>query len=287
MKKMVRVGWLMLAILAFLTFETLAAEPSVNPNGFPSGPHYNLNIIGKKNGFSGCSLEIDPVTNQPIYGNVVFIPEYGEGDIWLQSGKVGGKASAITTLQVLDPCVSAFDGTKALVQIPPNGEGYWVYARALAKPTNDPYMTITPSLYMAEDQNGTPLLFLGTLTSSGFVSAAGDTFARSKGKSKAVPISGMFNWTGYVCYETDPDGEGTFYIPTQMCGLDTNGDTLIDQITLPVDGLCTEGTLVELYCHNYETPLWVFNIADFLTYLWSTDNYGLKLLQIRFYPITQ
>jgi hypothetical protein len=165
--------------------------------------------------------------------------------------------------------------------------GYWVYARALAKPTHDPYMTMTPSLYMAEDENGTPLLFLGTLTSSGFVSAAGETFTRSKGQSKAVPISGMFNWTGYVCYETDPDGEGTFYIPTQMCGLDTNGDTLIDQIALPVDGLCTAGALVELYCHNYETPTWVFNIADFVTYLWSTDNYGLKLLQIRFYRITQ
>jgi len=282
MKKMVRVGWLVVAIFAFLTSETSAAEPPLNPNGFPSGPHYNLNIIGKKAGFNGCSLEIDPLTNLPTYGNVVFIPEYGAGDIWLQSGKVGGKASAITTLQVLDPCASAFDGTNALVQIPPNQPGYWVYARALAKPTDDPYMTITPSLYMAGDENGNPLLFLGTVTSNGFVSAAGETFTRSKGQSKAVPISGMFDWSGYVCYATDPGDP--FYTPTQMCALDTNNDGVIDQITLPVNGVCAAGTLTTLYCHNYETPTWVFNIADFVTYLWSTDNYGLKLLQIRLYP---
>jgi hypothetical protein len=267
----------------FFAGQLLAANDN---NGFPSGDHYNLNIIGKKDGFSGCTLEPDPVTL--LYGNVVFVPEWGEGDIWLQSGKVGGKASAITTLQVLDNCVSAFDTTKAVVQIPPNQNGYRVYARALAKPTDDPYMTITSSLLMVEDEVGTPLLFLGTVTSNGFVSATGVTFTRSKGQSKAVPISEMFEWTGYVCYVTsfDPDGEGTFYSLTPMCGIDTSNpiDGIVDQIALPVDHACGEGTLMDLYCHHYDSPTWVFNIADFVTYLWSTDNNGLKLLQVRFYP---
>jgi len=283
MKKLSLVGIIAIVGSVFFAGQLLAANDN---NGFPSGDHYNLNIIGKKDGFSGCSVEPDPVTL--LYGNVVFVPEWGEGDIWLQSGKVGGKAQTITTLQVIDNCVSAFDTTKAVVQIPPNQNGYRVYARALAKPTGDPYMTITPSLLMVEDEMGTPLLFLGTVTSNGFVSATGDTFTRSKGQSKAVPISGMFEWTGYVCYDTDidPDGEGTFYTLTQMCGIDTTipADSIIDKIALPVDNACAEGTLMDLYCHNYETPTWVFNIADFVTYLWSTDNYGLKLLQIRFYP---
>ncbi|MEW5803353.1 MAG: hypothetical protein AB1847_14765 [bacterium] len=39
-----------LALLSFLNAQAIAAE--VNPNGFPAGPHYNLNIIGKETGFT-------------------------------------------------------------------------------------------------------------------------------------------------------------------------------------------------------------------------------------------
>jgi hypothetical protein len=49
----------------------------------------------------GCV--VDPLA----YGNVVFTLEWGQGDIWLKSGK---KA---TTLQVTDACVTAFDGDAA------------------------------------------------------------------------------------------------------------------------------------------------------------------------------
>jgi hypothetical protein len=41
---------------------------------------------------------------------------------------------------------------------------------------------------------------------------------------------------------------------------------------------------VTALCRSY-TNYWVFNIADFVEYLWQLDNNGLKLLQVRFYPV--
>jgi len=48
-------------------------------NGFPSGPHYNLNIIGKKDLFTCPPQELD-TNGAPIYGNVIFVPEMTNGN---------------------------------------------------------------------------------------------------------------------------------------------------------------------------------------------------------------
>ena len=87
-------------------------------NGFPSGPHFNLNIHGKKDGYN-C----DPASG----GGSVFVPEYGDSEIDF----VQNKRSSVTELTVHDKCAT-FDGDPALVQLPA-GE-YQVYARILAKP---------------------------------------------------------------------------------------------------------------------------------------------------------
>lgn len=284
MQRTVRVGLIVVTILAVSTFQLLAGEPPTNPNGFPSGPHYNLNIIGKKAGFSGCTVETDPITGQPVYGNVVFVPEYGEGDIWLKSGK----KATVLTLQVTDPCVSAFDGDGAEVMLPTNSNGYWVYARALAKPTYDPTMTISPDLIVVSSEYE-DLIYLGLVTPNGFVRADGYTVTRGKGKSTAIPISDLFDWSGYVCYDVGPSTIGldpTQYPSMDMCGKDTDLDGIPDEIVGPPSaGTCPDGySIFSLYCHNYETPIWVFNIADFVDYLWDIDNRGSKLVQIRFYP---
>jgi hypothetical protein len=289
MQKTARVGLIVVTILAISTFQVLAGDPPpTNPNGFPSGPHYNLNLIGKKAGFSGCTVETDPITGQPIYGNVVFVPEdCVDGDIWLKSGS--GKKATATTLQVTDICVSAFDGDGAEVKLPANNNGYWVYARALAKPTYEPTMTISPELIVVSSEYE-DLIYLGLVTPDGFVRPDGYTVTRSKGKSTAIPISDLFDWSGYVCYTQEPSTIGLDpleYPVTDMCGKDTNGDGIPDEIVGPPqsDSTCPDGYAVyPLYCHHYETPLWVFNIADFVDYLWNIDNNGSKLVQIRFYP---
>lgn len=275
-----------LVIFSFTVSSALATKPGdeVNPNGFPSGEHYNLNIIGKKDGFTCPDQEYDEFGN-PVYGNVVFVPENGEGiEIYMQSGK-GKKAEAVTELQVIDPC-AGFDSDGAVIQLPKNEAGYRVYARALAKPTDEPDIKIMPELIAVEDENGNDLVYLGLVTENGFETPS-VSFTRKKGKSKAVEITGLFLWTGTVCYLSEPlEYEDT----RELCCIDLTGDGIFDEC---VDATVDPDTLVSScpedytsllgYCHEF-TDEWVFNIGDFVTYLWNTDNNGVKLLQVRFYP---
>ena len=318
---------IIISILAFIITPALATKPGedVNPNGFPSGPHYNLNIHGKKAEFTcpeqkyylevtdcGCRLHqigdlvevCDPLdicepTDIPIYGNSIFIPEDGQGiEIYMQSGKVGGKgkkAGALpqNELWAIDPC-AVFDGDGAIIQLPP-GE-YDVYARALAKPTGNPNMTVTPGLVAAEDENGNNLVYIGLVTDNTIQTPT--TFTRFKGHPVAVPITDLFEWSGEVCYFGEAP-EGYTGEVTTYCCYDSDSDGDYDYWCLEGNGLegyqideCTgdttgfvEGQCIEVntYCNSYEDE-WVFNIADFVEYLWNANNEGLKLLQVRFYP---
>ena len=253
-------------------------------NGFPSGPHYNLNIIGKKSGFVCPPPETDE-SGSPIYGNVIFVPEKGTKiEILMQSGK-GAKATAIPELQVIDPCTATIDGNAALLQLPKNDFGYDVYARALAKPTDNPTMKIIPDLVMVQDENGNDLVYLGLVKSTGFQTPY-VTFTRSKGSSKAVPITGLFQWTGDVCYLSEADCTGCE--TDDLCCTDFDSDGIYESCTVQLELVdCPAGSsTVTAYCRSYEN-MWVFNIGDFVTYLWDVNNDGLKLLQVRFYPRTQ
>ncbi len=282
MTRLVTRGMLTGIVLALLALPAIA---QVNPNGFPSGPHYNLNIIGKKDGFT-CPAPVLDENNNPVYGNVIFVPENGENiDIWMQSGK-GAKAALIPELQVTDPCTSAIDGNAAILQLPKNDLGYFVYARALAKPTDNPDMTITPGLVMVQDESGTDLIYLGLVTSVGFQTTS-QPFTRAKGQSKALDITGLFEWTGDVCYLTTAYCDSSCTSQTVCCtDADLNG--IYESCTpMPAELICPSPSVpVSTYCRSYEDA-WVFNIADFVTYLWSLDNNGVKLLQVRFYPRTQ
>jgi hypothetical protein len=323
--------FMLFSVVLLLSFgSAYATKPGeeVNPNGFPSGPHYNLNIHGKKAEFTcpeqeyymeitacpgdlcgeyelGQLVETCPddftceLTNVPIYGNSIFVPENGEDiEIYMQSGKAGGKGNKAEALPqnelwAIDPC-AVFDGDGAIIQLPP-GE-YDVYARALAKPTDNPDMTVTPEVVAAEDEYGSDLVYLGLLTSTGFQTPT-ETFTRNKGKSTAIPITGLFNWTGTVCYIEMPAGY-TGETTTHCCH-DYELDGIYDYCCFDEDESGTyeesecsgdltgfeavECTEIDTYCNEY-TDQWVFNIADFVNYLWKADNNGLKLLQVRFYP---
>jgi hypothetical protein len=250
-----------------------------------------------------CSERDDcTLTGTPIYGNSIFVPENGKGiEIYLQSGKVGGKGNKAEALPqnelwAVDPC-AGFDGDGAVIQLPP-GE-YDVYARTLAKPTDEPTMTITSGLRIVEDENGNNLVYLGLVSEDGVFATGAETLTRKKGKSKAVSITGLFEWTGSVCYFNAMDVPGNDYSTQDYCCADSNGDGVYEycctgssedgvydiancsgDLTQFVEGACSE---ITTYCNSY-TGEWIFNIADFVEYLWGTDNNGLKLLQIRFYP---
>lgn len=282
MKRYIGKAFSMFILLSLVGTPALATMPAndVNPNGFPSGEHYNLNIIGKKAEFTCPAQEYDELGN-PMYGNVVFVPENGQDiQILMQSGK-GAKAAPISTLQVIDPCAPAFDLDAALLQLPKHDAGYDVYARALAKPTDNPNMTVTPDLIAVEDESGNDLIYLGLVTSNGFQTPY-VTLTRSAGKSKAVNITGLFEWTGDVCYFTDAYCDPVLGCQSTMelCCTDADLNGIYEScVPKDADVACPEGTMsVPAFCNSY-TDEWVFNIGDFVTYLWDIDNNGLKLLQ--------
>jgi hypothetical protein len=118
-------------------------------------------------------------------------------------------------------------------------------------------------------------IFPGIVYQDGIFTRTSETFVRSKGKSTAIDITDMFMWSGMICFDAACDT----CTATTFCR-DANG------ILTPkgVDPCPLGSTEVTLYCQVYEIPTWVFNIGDFVNYLWAANNSGLKLLQVRFYP---
>jgi hypothetical protein len=120
------------------------------------------------------------------------------------------------------------------------------------------------------------------VTSSGFQSPYG-SFSRNKGKSTAVDITGLFDWSGSVCYFSSTYCADSCTTTSLCCTPGAVAGTY-DSCSPMVDS-CPFGTSeVTAFCRTY-TNEWVFNIGDFVTYLWSLDNNGLRNLQVRFYPI--
>jgi hypothetical protein len=290
--KTMRLSVLVLTLLALVATDvSLATKPGeeVNPNGFPSGEHFNLNIIGKKDDFSCPPPEYDEITGEQVFGNVIFIPENNRFPIQIvmESGQKGPKSAPQTAgLEVTDWCSGFSSNDDARLRLPKNDKGYRVYGRILAKPTDLPSISITPELVSVEDENGHDLLLLGLVTDNGFSTPFAE-FTRQKGKSKAIDITGLFEWSGTVCYFENPDPTDSSIWAGQTCALDVDGDGIWDEIVSPDPEtlLCPIGyESVDIFCKDY-TDTWVFNIAAFVEYLWGLDNNGSKLLQIRFYPV--
>lgn len=296
---------LMVVVLAVGTSTALAAKPQdVIPtsNGFPSGPHFNLNIHGKTESFA-CDTTPG--------GGSVFVNLYGTSTIQY----VSNKKASVTELTVLDPCAECFDGDPAQVQLPSEEEGYFVFARILGKPGNGSdgsessvILYPNPVLQVCNDDPANPdpdfgnytdcsdaLLALGLVTTSGVYEATEAGFVRfdqssddrGKGRSKAVDITGLFVWSGYVC----------------DASLDANGDGVIDENDVPLtyddvlnggngNGVIDPAELenwladqVELGLATYYDNEWVFNVADLVIQDQDIVNDGTKLLQVRFYPV--
>jgi hypothetical protein len=259
----------------------------VNPNGFPSGEHFNLNIHGKKLDFNCPEPDLDE-NGDFSYGKSLFVPIDGMNiQIIMESGNAKGKKAAellLTDLQVTDACTADFDGDAARLRLPPNEKGYRVYGRGLAWPT-DGSLTVEPELLAAYDENGTDLIYLGLVTDNGFESAT-ETFTRKGKKPRAIDVTGLFLWSGEVCYFTEalcePIDECT---PTSMCCGDTTGDGIVDTCEDPLDdGTCLIGTATDTYCKAFDAE-WVFNISDWVEYVWNGTNDGVGLVNVRFYPV--
>lgn len=263
------------------------------------GEHYTLNIHGKGDSFNKSDCTTVPNADGG-YGNNIFIPSNGDSadnnQIIMTSGNAKGKwaTTGDTTYGVRDTCTAPFDDDAAELTIPPNQNGYYVTARVLGKPTNDPNLNIEGELLFVQDELGNDLLVLGLVTDNGFETPT-QTLTRSKGKTTATDITGLFEWSGQVCYFEATnycydDANNYTCTDTQLCCNDTNLDGITDSCTDPVvaDDLslsCYVGTLTNLACQDYLNE-WVFNIGDLVGYMWNLDAQGdFKLANIRFYPV--
>jgi hypothetical protein len=98
-------------------------------NGGPSGPHYNLNIIGVKNKTAEMTSG---------NGHVIFVPLEGKANIWLCNSSSDTSACSGMEFAVLDANGTDTDGaTFALPAPDPDNDGttdYSVFARALGNP---------------------------------------------------------------------------------------------------------------------------------------------------------
>lgn len=291
---------IMLAV-AFLMLSQMptaqAAKPSKpdnnvigRSNGYPSGPHFNLNIHGKKDDFT-CDSSPG--------GKSVFVREYGKSTLQY----VSNKKSSVTDLIALDPCAEQFDGDPAKVQIPTENQGYYVFARLRAKPQNGNnsdddatsiILTPNPILELCNESTDSidfgdatscsdDLLSLGLVTNDGVYKTTDEYFERwdsttggkGKGKAKATDITGLFTWTGYSCDDVlDINGDGVIDVNDVPVDLDGDGD--IDDVDL--------GIFLSLNCTFYNQE-WIFNIADLVVQDQDINNNGSKLLKLRFYPV--
>ncbi|MBE0480029.1 MAG: hypothetical protein IBX68_03515 [Dehalococcoidia bacterium] len=290
---------LLVAAMALGASTAFAAKPMnviETSNGFPSGPHFNLNIHGKK---------ADYTCDSTAGGRSVFVAEYGDSTITF----VSNKKSSVTELTVLDPCAEAFDGTPAVVQLPKEDLGYYVFARILAKPNNgkngEPssiilYPNPVPRLCNDTDPENPEfgnyttcpddsLLALGLVTTEGVYELTEQGFERfdsgtskGKGNSKALDITGLFMWTGWVCDASlDANEDGVIDENDVPIEYDLNLDGVIDADELGawLDAMAAEGLA------TFHDNQWIFNIADLVLQDQKISNSGSKLLQIRFYPV--
>jgi hypothetical protein len=247
MKKVIIGSFVVVAMLALMVGPAMATKPGapgdppVNPNGFPSGFHYNLNIIGKNPSFD---VDTD-CSNEPEELNVIYIPEVTDEncpiEIYMKSGRKGSpKTAGLTAFQVTDWCAGWCSGAdengSATIEIPPDPVGYYVYARALGKLTDNPSILITPGIVSVEDEDGNDLVYLGLVTKNGVFTSAGVTVTRLKGKAnKAIPITDLFMFEGTICYFDSNDCEGGCDSTQTVCCIDVDSDSVYDSCCFDED----------------------------------------------------
>jgi hypothetical protein len=296
-------------LLVVLVAPALAAKPidvQYQSNGFPSGEDPST-YTGSPNGNSvivalNGSSTIEYFSNKKNMNNTELVvldslaenfgPDYDPAQVYLPYNIVDGSDNTIK----------------------PAG-GYYVYGRILGSPnkgSEGPSKIILTKNFIVDAANsanettdGWPfgfdpdedLLGLGVVTTNGnlYVPSIDGTFERfdpptdpyekgkgnKQGKSKAVDISDLFKWTGYVSDNLSLDLNGNGYLDVGDVPVDQNGDTIIDETDLGIwlDYLVSIGEAVK-----YEGA-WIFDIADMVISGQTIVNDGTKNFQIRFYPV--
>ena len=236
-------GSIIFGLIMILGYGTVFAQN--DNNGFPTGRHYNLNIICVP-----MDKEVPSMTDSNRH--TIFVPCNEDGEVD-RNVKIYYEINTDdpNNFRVIDGNATDEDEA-ATIQVPyeycdltqVNGcyemLNFEVYARALGKPGDGIGAIVTASCEydgetaLVDDEDCTDTLDLG-----------GFEVSRPKGKvGKAQDITGIFRASG--CVDKDES-------------LDCNsGDIRFQNI-------------------------WIFNLPFLESYFWDYDNNGLKLLQVRFY----
>lgn len=233
-----------------------------------TGAHYNLNIIGVKNPKT-ADMDSDHAT-----GGVIFVALNGKSKIGLvKSGSADAPEIDPEDYAVLDK--NGTDGDGALLALPDPGldpyvvgqdmtevdtmSDYSIFARPLGKPLGYAKITACSEVVESEfldyfDKDGVEIL--NEAASFGGVASieqvGHDVTFRNKGKTTYVNVTAELL---------------TIVLKVDVW-VDSNGD-----------GLQGEDEIETVYAR-----IPIFN--DILQgEYWEYDNYGLKLLSVRFYPI--
>lgn len=291
-------------------------------NGFPSGPHYNLHFLGKRLSNFECPTEVQYELETPDK-NVIYVPRDPHRDIGVlvESGKQGPKDNTDQeALEVTDWCSKDLDGTDATLRLPKDPLGFLVYARITGKPLDESghsfYADLGGCLDYAQDLAGNDLLLLGLVTSSGTYVPTCDTDVdhgttktlvrtdslKGKGVNKAIPITDIFLWSGnacsivataaestdvYCCVDADDPADGVYEHCDSLLDLG-GGECSSYTYAGEINGMLGPWDYTTVYasCTTY-TDHWVFNIADFVGYMWDIDSSGAYNINVRFYPCSE
>ena len=233
-------------VLSLGSGTALAVKDLAGSNGFPSGRHYNLNIIG-------VPMDKEVPDMKGSNRHTIFVPLNSGEDVARQVKiKYVTDPADPESFRVLDG--NATDDNEAIIQVPYEYcndydagcidlLSFEVYARALGKPGPTTGAIVTAECeYKLEvvDPDGTEgLTCEDTLLMGSFV-------AKRPGKKPITQdITNVFRATGCLDYAGEI-------------------------------GFCDTG---DLEFRN----IWIFNIEELDSYMWDYDNNGLKLLQVRFY----
>lgn len=151
---------------------TASAQIALTGNGSPAGEHYNLNILGSS------TLKKQQIEG----GNRIFVPLYGEADIYLAEGP---------EFHVNDGNATDGEGEFELPDPDPENDGVtaWsVYARALGKPGGIATMTT------CFEENG-----------ERWCSTENVILTRSDGQSQFIDVTSELVT---VCQDTDEPADG-------------------------------------------------------------------------------
>ena len=240
----------MLVVLAVALAIPLTFVMAFGGNGAPNGPHYNLNIIGVPQAKKAL-MKDDGVTGQ--YGHAIFVLLDGTSRIWLIEGE---------DFQVLDKNGTDRDGAR--FQLPAADTGV----------IDDTPGTLDEcTLYNLDgsvDEDG--VVDEGDYYVCGSGVTVYSVFARALGKRGTIGVDAAVMLCGYDAYGTE------------ICSL--SNQLQLDSNARP--GKFTNVTANLLYLYNVtidgkfykRIPLFSDALQE---YFWEYDNYGLKLLQLRFY----